>query len=36
MIIQRALPRLVTLAIMDSFWRVLPTVYATGVAPAGA
>jgi hypothetical protein len=36
MIIQRALPRLVTVAIMESFWRVLPTVYATGVSPAGA
>ena len=36
MIIQRVLPWLVTVAIMESFWRVPPTAIATGVLPAGA
>ena len=33
MIIQRVLPWLVTVAIIDSFWRVPPTAIATGVFP---
>ena len=38
MIIQRVFPWLVTVAIMESFWRVPPTAIAiaTGVLPAGA
>lgn len=36
MIIQRVLPWLVTVAIMESFWRVPPTAMVTGVLPAGA
>ena len=36
MIIQRALPWLVTVAIIESLWRVPPTAMATGVWPAGA
>lgn len=35
-IIQRVLPRLVTVAIIDNFWRVPPTAKVTGVLPAGA
>lgn len=35
MIIQRALPWLVTVAIINSFWRVPPTAKVTGVLPAG-
>jgi hypothetical protein len=36
MIIQHVLPWLVTVAIIDSFWRVPPTAKVTGVWPLGA
>ena len=36
MIIQLARPRLVTVEIIESFWRVPPTAIVTGVLPRGA
>jgi hypothetical protein len=36
MIIQSVLPLVVTVAIIDSFWRVPPTANVTGVLPSGA